>query len=355
MINYRIQLFNIKNASDIEYRAVNTFANLMRAEQLANDPPIPLEEQTQSFKNIPDFVDVHAWGMWNADESALVATGSVAFLRMEENKHVGELKIEVLPPYRRRGIARQLLALATETARCEQRTLLITDTNECIPAGEAFMNRLGAQRGLENHTNQLDLADLPRGLVKKWLEHAYEHATAFEIGLWDQAYPQEFIDDIVELFNVMNSAPRGSLEIQDIHYTAEHLRQEERSQTARGTQRWTMYVREKSTGKFAGYTEVFWNPNRPQILNQGATGVFPHYRNKGLGRWLKGAMVEKILRDRPQVKYIRTGNADSNAPMLKVNHELGFKPYISRCVWQIQVSQVVEYLSSHPLAANIPA
>jgi GNAT superfamily N-acetyltransferase len=327
----------------------------MRAEQLPNDPPIPLDEQTQSFKNIPDFVDVHAWGLWNTDTSVLVATSSVAFLRMEENKHVGELKIEVLPAYRRMGIARQLLALAAEAAQRENRTLFISDTNERIPAGEAFMNRLGGQRGLENHTNQLDLADLPQGLAEKWLAHAHDHAFDFEMGLWDRAYPQEYIDDIVELFNVMNSAPRGSLQIHDIHFTAEHLRQEERAQAARGTQRWTLYVREKSTGKFAGYTEVFWNPNRPQILNQGATGVFPHYRNKGLGRWLKAAMIDKVLHERTQVKYVRTGNADSNAPMLKINHELGFKPYISRCVWQIQVSQVFEYLKSHTLSATVSA
>ncbi len=96
-----------------------------------------------------------------------------------------------------------------------------------------------------------------------------------------------------------------------------------------------------------------WNANRAEILNQGATGVFPNYRNKGLGRWLKAAMLDKILRERTQVKYIRTGNADSNAPMLKINHELGFKPYISRCVWQIETAKVLEYLGQHQSA--IPA
>ena len=103
-------------------------------------------------------------------------------------------------------------------------------------------------------------------------------------------------------------------------------------------------MRQKQTGKFAGYTEVFWNPNRPQIIVQGITGVFPQYRNKGLGRWLKAEMLDKILKERSQAKFIRTENADSNAPMMKINHELGFRPYIANCIWQMKTDQVVTYL-----------
>ena len=345
MSEYLIKPFNVKNASDEEYRIANGLSNLMRAEQLPNDPPIPLEEQIQEYRNLPSFIDVYAWGVLHPNNSTLIASCSIALLRMDENKHLGEATIEVLPAYRRQGIARRLLALLAETAQRENRQLLIGGTNERIPAGEKFMQRLGAQRGLENHTNQLDLADLNRALVQDWMASAQERASDFELGLWDGAYPQSDIEGIIALFNVMNSAPRGSLQVDDFHYTEEHVRQEEKRLFARGSQRWTLYVREKATGKFAGYTEVFWNPNRAQILSQGATGVFPEYRNKGLGRWLKAAMIDKVLRERTQVKYIRTGNADSNAPMLKINHELGFKPYISRCVWQVQVSQVIDYLA----------
>jgi hypothetical protein len=59
---------------------------------------------------------------------------------------------------------------------------------------------------------------------------------------------------------------------------------------------------------------------------------------------VKGRHAQKVLRERPQVTFIRTGNADSNAPMLAINHDLGFKPYFSWADWQIETEQLKRYL-----------
>jgi GNAT superfamily N-acetyltransferase len=107
-----------------------------------------------------------------------------------------------------------------------------------------------------------------------------------------------------------------------------------------------LYARERATGRLAGYTEVRWNPRTPSILAQGDTGVWPEYRNRGLGKWLKAAMLEKVLRERAEVRFVRTGNAQSNAPMLRINGLLGFKPYREIKHWQVAVDQVREYLDS---------
>ncbi len=72
----------------------------------------------------------------------------------------------------------------------------------------------------------------------------------------------------------MNGAPTDDLEIEDSRTTPEQLRQMEAHTFARGMERWTLYARERATGAFAGFTEVFWHPNRPALLDQGATGVF---------------------------------------------------------------------------------
>jgi GNAT superfamily N-acetyltransferase len=341
----QIRPFALRSASQADYYAQNAFDNLMRAEALPDDPPIPDQEAIQSWQNIPPFVDIQQWSAWDGDRSTIVASAWVAVLRMENNQHLAQFRIEVAPEARRQGLARRLLALVVAVAQSEERRLLITDTNGRVAAGEAFMNRLGAQRGQEGHTNQLVLADLDHALLPRWLAQGAQQADAFELGFWLGPYPAAYLDAIAALTDVMNTAPRDQLEVEDFHMTPEQLRQYEQSLQATGTERWTVYVIERATGQFAGFSEVFWNANRPTILGQGGTGVFPAYRNRGLGRWLKAVMLEKVLHERPAVKFIRTGNADSNAAMLKINQELGFTPYMSHCIWQVETAQAATYLN----------
>ena len=160
--NWHITPFDVRNASAAEYRAANELDNRIRAEYLPEDPPIPLDEQTRDWQKIPVFIGVSAWAVWDDDNSKAIASGSVSVTRLETNKHIAKFNIQVLPEFRRQGIARELLARIADAARQEDRTLLITGTNEQVPAGAAFMQRLGARKGLENHTNQLDLRDLNR-------------------------------------------------------------------------------------------------------------------------------------------------------------------------------------------------
>jgi GNAT superfamily N-acetyltransferase len=123
----------------------------------------------------------------------------------------------------------------------------------------------------------------------------------------------------------------------------------EKNMLAKGEQLWVLYSLDRANQKLVGWTEVAWNPNRPMLLNQGFTAVDAAYRNKGLGRWLKAAMMQKILEERQEVEFIRTRNANSNAPMLKINNEMGFKPYNALTAWQVNIDQVEEYLNSKEL------
>ncbi len=317
--------------------------NRMRLEERPNDPATPPEEVMAQLRHLPPFFHLHAWSI--EGEGDISANAQLQMADLESNAHMAQLEISVEPHLRRQGLGTKFLRLAAEHAQADGRSLLVASSNDRVPAGASFLERYGFSRGLEQHVNQLDLNDLPRELLTGWLEAGPEQAPEYEIGLWDGPYPESELAGIAKLLEVMNTAPRGDLEMNDEQVTPELIRQMESLQFAAGNRRLTTYARHKSTGAFAGFTELSWKPQRPGITQQGGTGVFPEHRGHGLGRWLKAANLDRMLRENPEARFVRTGNADSNAPMLNINHLMGFKPYYALTVWQGQVTDILEQLN----------
>ncbi|MBI5029776.1 MAG: GNAT family N-acetyltransferase [Chloroflexi bacterium] len=141
--NLKIKPFDLRNASKQEYAAINIFANRLRAEQLPDDPPIPIDEMVVGWQNMPSFQYIPTWVVWSADSSQIIARAHVAWLDVPENRHLVQFRIMVLPEYRRQGWARRLLALIVDATRHENRHTMFGDTSEHVPAGTAFMERLG--------------------------------------------------------------------------------------------------------------------------------------------------------------------------------------------------------------------
>jgi len=339
--------FALRASTPDEYARLNLFKNVLRSEILPDDPPFPCEEDIHRWQGMPELINEAAWAVWDDSSKRILAFGQADIYQTGDNPHLIDVRIEVLPEFRRRGLGRLLLRRIADHARHERRSLMIMECNDRVPAGGAFLERIGGRRGLEEPINQLRLAELNRDLIQRWMESQAALAADFVMGLWDVPYPEEQLQALADLYQVVaNDQPRDALNMEDINYSPAMMHQFDAAQRAGGDQRWSLYVTRRSDGLLAGISEVFWNPNRPAILWQGLTGVLPDHRNRGLGRWMKAAMLTKILRERPEVQFIRSGNATSNAPMLKINRALGFKQLIAWVIWQVKLDAVQDYLSS---------
>jgi RimJ/RimL family protein N-acetyltransferase len=195
------------------------------------------------------------------------------------------------------------------------------------------------------HINRLDLAELDRDLVRRWIDEGPARAPGYSLVTVDGPYPDDLIEEIADVFEVMNDAPRDDLQMEDQKLTVEQVRDIDKMLTAQKAERWALFARHEETGKLVGLTYVVWRPDQPETVGQGDTGVRPEHRGHALGKWLKAAMLQRILDERPQAKDVRTGNADSNGAMLGINRALGFKPYIATMNWQVPVEKVRAYLS----------
>ena len=331
----------LKDLTDSEAASLHDFFNAMRAEVLPEDPPISLEEYLTGWRN----PSPHEWSktfVVTSDNQTVGYADAEWDSTDTENPHMAWAQVSVLPEYRQRGIGKALLRDLLEACRSDKKTSLMTATNERVPAGHAFITKLEAKLGLEEHTNQLLFSELDRDYLERSLRDA--PTELFEIGWYIGDFPESELEEICRVIEVMNTAPRGEMEFNDFKVTPDDLRVQVKQCKINGLEFRFLYAKERATGRYAGFTETAFHPNRPHLVNQWGTGVLPEFRGHKLGAWLKAAMIDHIQRERPSVDRIRTGNADSNEAMLRINHALGFKPFISRTEWQLEVNQTLERL-----------
>ena len=335
----------LKEVTEEEIVAFNTFSNLMRAEANPEDPPRPVELTRAYIRNIPEFISVREFVARDA-AGTMVATAEVSVSRTDDNKHIVEAGVSVHPDMRRRGIAKALLGLIAGVAQEEGRTLLLGGTSERVPAGEAFARRINADLGSSTHTNRLMLSDLDTASMRTWIEEGPSRAQGYSLITIDGPYPDDMLDAMVEVNKIMNDAPRDDIDMEDWVITAEHVRSWEKTMLATGDERWSLVARHDATGELVGFTEMLWNSKVPKVAYQMGTGVRPDHRGHALGKWLKAVMLQRLLDERHEVDQVRTGNADSNDAMLGINKQLGFKPFQAHSIWQVSLDKVLAYLSS---------
>jgi hypothetical protein len=96
-----------------------------------------------------------------------------------------------------------------------------------------------------------------------------------------------------------------------------------------------VYLTREPDGEISGITDIAFSPLEPDRVSQRFTGVRLTARSRGLGKWLKAAMLEYVRATYPQAEWVTTGNANSNEPMLGINHKLGFRQYRANTTYQI--------------------
>ena len=159
--------------------------------------------------------------------------------------------------------------------------------------------------------------------------------------------PEEIIEEISKVETILEdeipSLDDSGEKWKEV-YTPEKLREYEERMKKSGTIRYVLYTQEKDR-TISGMTEIRYNPNdRPERVGQGLTGVLKEYRGKGLGKWLKAQMLVYIKDNYPEVKFIATGNAEHNAPMMSINNRMGFKAFVEEKSYKFDIKDTLTRL-----------
>ena len=160
----------------------------------------------------------------------------------------------------------------------------------------------------------------------------------------DGVVPDEHLEKWCAINDVMNSAPFEDLVLEDTVMSSEKWRSLEKGYVDRGLDFRGCAAVHTPSGDFAGLTVLMNQRLEPWLGFQDDTGVDPEHRNKGLGRWLKAAMLKRFVAEFPDVTTIETGNAGTNEPMLNINVAMGFKEALMVNAWQGDIATAREVL-----------
>ena len=327
-----------ENRTDAEITEAARLFQAMNQERVPEDPPTPLEA-------IKSRITATTPGQWRAIFSAiddktgkLVGTGFVGWNKNEpENAHARWSEVNVLPAHRRRGIGRALMRAIVEAVQDQRDDIVFFgQTSDRVPAGEKFATAVAASAGLPMRQNQLVIADVDRASVADW---ARIDPKGYRLDRSDNTIAPEKVKAYLEAANAINDMPKGDLAFRDQRFTEEQLRDREAWLKKAGFEWWVLVAIDEKTGAGVGFTEVQLDPRMPYLVWQGGTAVVSAHRGHRLGLWMKAVMLERILRERPDAKYIRTGNANVNEHMLAINTQIGFRHAWSNTLWQLPLAE----------------
>lgn len=256
------------------------------------------------------------------DEDGQVA--AVGQVHWREGPGAGELQVFVHPANRGRGVGRALGEALVDVAKAEGRAGLTIQAPVSGGLGAAC-ELAGLKPDLVVELNSAAVSAAPRDLLKRW-QATGEAAPGYSLVAYDDVCPD---DDLAVAFvaarHVMNDAPRFEGEPE---YTFTLAEQEgvEAAAVESHTSWWVVGVRHDASGEIVGLSEMYLPQRRSWMALQGDTGVVPAHRGRGLGAWMKAVNHLRLRSERPDAEVVRTYNAASNEPMLRINRALGFAP-----------------------------
>ncbi len=234
--------------------------------------------------------------------------------------------------------------VATEVIRLLQEsgsgTAWSMATNERISA--VFRN-WGARQLSRVDRYRLHREQANHALMDKWLEEIPERNSRLQPHLW-LTIPEEQIERFTELMTqFVHDMPKEVEDPIPFRASAEDIRRRERWRQQNNLYVYTYALLDRGE-QLVAFSCAFINGDDPKQVYQALTGVVSEYRGRGLSKWLKVILFDKIGADFPRNESFITDMRAVNEPIQAVNARMGYMLESRGYEYEISRQQLTRYL-----------
>ncbi|MEV6843343.1 GNAT family N-acetyltransferase [Actinoplanes sp. NPDC051411] len=335
----RVREWDPRAASAGEIRSLVETINTVLATDLPDDPPW---QDVQVREYLAETVPGERRICWVAEDDRLPEGESEIFAHVSVLLlgDIGVLEVLVRPDLRRRGLGRQLVAVAARRAYLEGFSTIGVEAIGGTPA-IGFYEALGFEREYVETRSVLTLSAVDWSSLH---EMADGIAPGYRVEYLPGGPPDEMLEAYAEAKleadddEDLDLAPRSS--------DPQRLRDSLDTLHKRGLKPYIVLATHESTGVVAGLTEVVVPAQHPERADQYDTIVVRDHRGFGIDRALKARMLFELKKAEPGLREVQTWNAHNNESMLKVNAELGYLPDRDWFEYGADVAQLVQSLET---------
>jgi GNAT superfamily N-acetyltransferase len=324
-----------------EIRSLVELQNAVLAADLPDDPPW---QDVQVRDYLAETMPGERRISWIAEDDRLPEGegglfGHVSILLLGD---IGVLEVLVHPAVRRRGLGRQLVAVAARRAYLEGFSSIGVEAIGGTPALD-FYSSLGFGREYVETRSVLTLSKVDWPALG---EMARGIGDGYRVEFHSGGPPEHLIEAYAQAKLVGQDDDDNDLDLRPSSSDPQRLRDSLQTLHKRGLKPYIVLAIHEATGIVAGLTEVVVPAQHPERADQYDTIVVREHRGYGIERAIKARMLFELRTAEPELLDVQTWNAVHNESMLKVNAELGFLPDRDWYEYGADVAQLVRTLES---------
>jgi GNAT superfamily N-acetyltransferase len=273
--------------------------------------------------------------VWLASNEAEIPVGS-AFLRLFDaagQEHLAELNLNVHPAERRQQVGTRLLEAAVTEARAQGRRSIITQAAAHSP-GDEFAAARGFRRVLTLIYSRLALDTADHDALASTAERPHP---GYRIEQWTGSVPDALAATFVASRRAMDDMPMGATDFGTVTWNLDGVRAAAQAVAKRGDLLYTVAAIDDRDGTVAGFSELVIPGSGKGDGQHYSTGVLPEHRGHGLGGWMKAVAILQVRRRHPDLAGLLTDTANTNAPMMRINEMLGYRPTYTTYEYQLDL------------------